>query len=249
MTCGRRVLQDNTALLHFWIGGEWDFPITPLAADRRRQHEREGNDAGLSRAALYKFECLRNVLSEHQFVSDSVVQAKRTQSRFGGAAIRRVLRIGNRDVTQCGRLERCRRVERGCRWHPNRDPTHRIDEKGIRHADSLAKQPPRVFDVCRKKEVKRCLVLDLREEITGGTIRDPKIDVAMGAAKFTCQLVESEPEIRGGSHREHRWPRPRAAGRSPEAGHKGGRNEPSFPPRIQPGLLSPIDDTDSLERQ
>src|SRR6516164_3756876 len=54
-TCGRRVLQDNTALFHFWIRGQWDYPITPLTADRRRQHEREGNDASLSGAALYKF--------------------------------------------------------------------------------------------------------------------------------------------------------------------------------------------------
>ena len=79
-------------------------------------------------AAFDELKGLSDVLAEHEFRFEVLVHAEGAQGGLGGAAVGRVLRVGDSEVLHGRVAQRRRRVERGGGGHPNHDTAHGVGE-------------------------------------------------------------------------------------------------------------------------
>src|SRR5262245_64831 len=93
----RGLFEDNATLLDPRVVVDWN--LDPPAASRlRRQRERESDDADVGGAGLRELHRLGHVFTVHETRPNGVVDAGLLQRRDRGAAVRRVLRVRDRDA-------------------------------------------------------------------------------------------------------------------------------------------------------
>ncbi len=96
---------------------------------RRSQREGECHDADLTSTRFDELRGLGNVLSQHEPVFHLVVDLEMSHRRNGGAAVGRVLRVGNRDFLDgliAQRLEPLRHIATGLMAGPEDNPTDSV---------------------------------------------------------------------------------------------------------------------------
>ena len=79
-----------------------DFDVSSGVLHRRREREREREDADVGVAGLNELRGLRDIFAEHELTFDLVIDRRVAHRRNRRDPVRRMLRVGDRDLADAG---------------------------------------------------------------------------------------------------------------------------------------------------